>query len=158
PGSTSAAPPRRLRRCGVPPKIVTYRIEPRRHVVDRVGRVLPPHDSRATGQPQASCHPLPEEGSPLSSDAPTPGSAEMTPVPAPPERTGADTAAAGPVTWTPGVRWRSGRVALGGSPWSVTVVPEGMRAFAERARATAPDNVTAEADSERAAARFLLDR
>src|SRR5699024_12513393 len=53
--------------------------------------------SRATGQPQASCHPLPEEGSPLSSDAPTPGAAEMTPVPAPPERTGADTAAAGPV-------------------------------------------------------------
>src|SRR5699024_11690790 len=60
-------------------------------------------------------------------DAPTPGAAEMTPVPAPPERTGADTAAAGPVTWTPGVRWRSGRVALGGSPWSVTVVPEGDR-------------------------------
>ena len=82
----------------------------------------------------------------------------MTPVPAPPERTGVDTAAAGPVTWTPGVRWRSGRVALGGSPWSVTVVPEGMRAFADRARATAPDSVTAEADSERAAARFLLDR
>lgn len=54
--------------------------------------------------------------------------------------------------------WRANRVVIGGSPSTVTLVPQEMRAFAGRAHTAGPEGVIAETDTDRTAARFLLDR
>lgn len=79
-------------------------------------------------------------------------------LPAPPERAGEDVAAGRAVAWTPEVVLRSGRIVLGGAPWTVTVVPGGMRDFARRAQSAGHDGATPVTDADNAAARFLLDR
>ncbi len=66
--------------------------------------------------------------------------------------------AARPVAWTPEVLLRAGKVVLGGSPWTVTVLPEAMRAFARRAYAAGQQGAVAQTGNEVVAARFLLDR
>lgn len=62
------------------------------------------------------------------------------------------------VAWTPGVALREGFITLGGSPWSVTFVPEPMRAFATRLHAAGRQGLLAQDESEQLAAVFMLDR
>lgn len=82
----------------------------------------------------------------------------MSPIPAPPERTGEDILANRSVVWTPEVMLRADRVVLGGSPWTVTVLPGNTRDFAQRAHAAGQDGATAKTSDDQVAARFLLDR
>ncbi|MGC5614854.1 mycofactocin biosynthesis glycosyltransferase MftF [Georgenia sp. Z1491] len=79
------------------------------------------------------------------------------PFPEPPERGEVDVVAGRTVVWAPGTVLRAGRVVLGGSPFSVTVVPEEFRDFATRVCDAEEHGAEAADDTERAAARFLLD-
>ncbi|MGO1173399.1 MAG: glycosyltransferase [Actinomycetaceae bacterium] len=79
------------------------------------------------------------------------------PFPEPPERGEVDVVAGRAVFWSPDTALRAGSVVLGGSPFSVTVVPDQWRDFARRAHGLGAAGLTAADDTERAAARFLLD-
>ena len=94
----------------------------------------------------------------MPSNTPPVNTAAMEPLPPPPERSGEDVAASRRVAWTPEVAWRAGRVVLGGSPWAVTVIPESMREFTQRAFAAGSSGITPATDTEKQAARLLLDR
>ncbi|MGM7671096.1 mycofactocin biosynthesis glycosyltransferase MftF [Microbacterium sp. A93] len=76
-----------------------------------------------------------------------------------PERPERDigSATSGPLAWTPGTALRARRVALGGSPRRVTVLPSEVRRFALRVRAGRRSGVVAETPQEQNAAIFLLD-
>lgn len=88
----------------------------------------------------------------------------MPPFPTPPTTAGRGTefTTRTPVAWTSGVvlRDRTGAspVVLGGSPWSVTVLPAPVREFARRLYATGRRGITATTPEEQQAAVWLLDR
>ncbi len=84
----------------------------------------------------------------------------MPPFPVPPtadERTDGFLEGAA-IAWTSGVRLRAGRVAIGGSPWALTVLPESVRPFARDLHAAGRAGVVVRGDEQRAAALYLLDR
>ncbi|WP_336659836.1 mycofactocin biosynthesis glycosyltransferase MftF [Leucobacter sp. USHLN153] len=62
------------------------------------------------------------------------------------------------LAWSSGVVLRAGRVAIGGSPWEVTPLPEAVRPFARKVFAANRGGVVASTSEERRAALFLLDR
>ncbi|WP_449282820.1 mycofactocin biosynthesis glycosyltransferase MftF [Leucobacter sp.] len=62
-----------------------------------------------------------------------------------------------PLAWTSGVALRAGRVTIGGSPWSVTLIPDRFRPFARRLFAANRSGLTAATPEEQEAALFLLD-
>lgn len=84
----------------------------------------------------------------------------MPPFPAPPsaaDRSDAFTAR-GRIAWTTGVKFRAGRIAIGGSPWQLTVLPEQVRPFARRLYDADRAGLVASTPDERSAALYLLDR
>lgn len=84
----------------------------------------------------------------------------MPPFPQPPaaaERSGAFTAQ-GRIAWTTGVKFRAGRIAIGGSPWQLTVLPEWVRPFARRLYESARAGLLVSTPDEQSAALHLLDR
>ncbi|MBO1902803.1 mycofactocin biosynthesis glycosyltransferase MftF [Leucobacter weissii] len=82
------------------------------------------------------------------------------PYPLPPARTreGSEFALRTPLAWTSGVALRAGRIAIGGSPWEVTPIPEAVRPFALKVYAANRSGVTASSAEEQDAAIYLLDR
>ncbi len=82
------------------------------------------------------------------------------PYPAPPQRSRPDLRFTEqvPIAWTSGVALRVGTVVLGGSPWSITLLPDPVRPFARRLFAANRAGLTAETPEEQNAAVFLLDR
>jgi mycofactocin system glycosyltransferase len=63
-----------------------------------------------------------------------------------------------PLAWTTGVALRSGRIAIGGSPWEVTTLPLRIRPFAQKLFAAGRTGITAGSKAEQEAAVYLLDR
>lgn len=76
--------------------------------------------------------------------------------PAPAQRGTAFTARV-PLAWTSGVAFRAGAVTIGGSPWTVTLLPAHVRPFARRLFAADRAGLLPETDQDRVAAVFLLD-
>lgn len=81
-------------------------------------------------------------------------------VPKPPKRTRANAAFTQntQLAWTTGVRMRSGRMVLGGSPAQLTVLPERVRPFARALFAANRRGLSATTPAEQEAAAWLLDR
>ncbi|UOQ57544.1 mycofactocin biosynthesis glycosyltransferase MftF [Leucobacter allii] len=69
----------------------------------------------------------------------------------------AEAVARTPLAWTSGVALRAGRVTIGGSPWTVTLIPERFRVFARRLFAANRRGVLPATPEETDAALFLLD-
>lgn len=82
------------------------------------------------------------------------------PYPEPPARTrrGSEFTTHVPLAWTSGVALRARKVAIGGSPWEVTLLPERVRPFALKLYAANRTGVTASTPEEQDAAVYLLDR
>lgn len=80
------------------------------------------------------------------------------PVPPTPAERPADFTARYPIAWTSGVKLRAGRIAIGGSPWALTVLPDEVLAFARAMHAAGRDGLTARTPAEQQAALYLLDR
>ncbi|QDQ97530.1 mycofactocin biosynthesis glycosyltransferase MftF [Tomitella fengzijianii] len=79
------------------------------------------------------------------------------PPPTPEARSGRFTAA-NRIAWTSGVKLRAGRVAIGGSPWALTVLPDDVRPFARALHQAGRGGRTAQTQAEQDAALYLLDR
>lgn len=82
------------------------------------------------------------------------------PYPDPPARpqAGSEFTRRVPIAWTSGVALRAGKVAIGGSPWEVTLLPEDVRPFALKVYAANRTGLTASTSEEQEAAVYLLDR
>jgi mycofactocin system glycosyltransferase len=80
-------------------------------------------------------------------------------VPAPPGRTPGDDdfVTKMPLAWTPGVALRDGRVSIGGSPWTVTVLPDDVVPLAQKLHALGRVGALVKTAEEKKAAVFLLD-
>lgn len=63
-----------------------------------------------------------------------------------------------PIAWTTGVKFRAGRITIGGSPWQLTVLPQWVRPFAIRLHEAGRAGLTASTPDEQSAALYLLDR
>jgi mycofactocin system glycosyltransferase len=62
-----------------------------------------------------------------------------------------------PLAWTPGVALRDGRVSIGGSPWTVTVLPDDVLPLAQKLHALGRVGAFVKTAEEKKAAVFLLD-
>lgn len=82
------------------------------------------------------------------------------PFPLPPERNRETSAFTTwiPIAWTTGVAFRDGKIAIGGSPWEVRVLPEWVRPFAQKLFLADRKGITATTPQEQDAAVYLLDR
>jgi hypothetical protein len=77
-------------------------------------------------------------------------------VPAPPGRTPGDDdfVTKMPLAWTPGVALRDGRVSIGGSPWTVTVLPDDVVPLAQKLHALGRVGALVKTAEEKKAAVF----
>ncbi|HLS01971.1 MAG TPA: mycofactocin biosynthesis glycosyltransferase MftF [Beutenbergiaceae bacterium] len=80
--------------------------------------------------------------------------------PLPPARTSSSTAFTQNyrIAWTTGVKFRAGKVTIGGSPWAVTLLPPEVQPFAHKLFAAGRSGLVPETETEQRAAIFLLDR
>ena len=80
------------------------------------------------------------------------------PIPKPPEPDKSYPSSSHSIAWTPGVAFRAGKVAIGGSPSKLRLLPANVRGFARRAHEADKNGVVAETKNQQEAARYLLDR
>lgn len=62
------------------------------------------------------------------------------------------------LAWTTGVALRSGKIAIGGSPWEVTTLPRRIRPFAQKLFTAGRSGIVSSTNAEQEAAIYLLDR